>query len=52
MTDYIGHDSLEYGYNRKYPLNKELYGNNSVGYASPNKETFFDDFCIQGYGVF
>lgn len=51
MADYIGHDLFGYEYNQKYPPNKKLYGDNFGGYASPNREAFFYDFCIQRYGV-
>lgn len=51
MTDYIGYDTLGYEYNKKYPPDKDRFGNSFGGYASPNKEAFFYDFCIQGYGI-
>jgi len=50
-TDYIGHDLFGYEYNKKYPPNKDLYGDSLGGYATPNQETFFYDFCILRYGV-
>lgn len=50
-ADYVGHDLFGYEYNRKYPPNKEKFGNDFGGYATPNQETFFYDYCIQQYGV-
>ena len=50
-ADYVGHDLLGYEYNRKYPPNEEKFGNDFGGYATPNQETFFYDYCIQQYGV-
>jgi hypothetical protein len=50
-ADYVGHDLFGYEYNRKYPPNKEMFGNDFGGYATPNQETFFYDYCIQQYGV-
>lgn len=50
-ADYVGRDLFGYEYNKKYPPNKELYGDGLGGYATPNQETFFYDFCILHYGV-
>lgn len=50
-ADYVGYDLFGYEYNCKYPPNKEQFGNDFGGYATPNQETFFFDFCIQQYGV-
>lgn len=50
-ADYVGYDLFGYEYNCKYPPNKDKYGNSFGGYTTPNRETFFYDFCILGYGV-
>ena len=51
LTNYVGHDLFGYEYNLKYPPNKKLFGSAFGGYATPNQETFFYDFCILQYGV-
>ena len=45
-ADFVGYDLFGNEYNCKYPPNKELYGADYDGYASPNQLTFFYDFCI------
>ncbi|MCF0194612.1 MAG: hypothetical protein HUK00_05500 [Bacteroidaceae bacterium] len=50
-ADYVGYDLLGYEFNRKYPPDTDRFTNEFGGYASPNKETFFYDFCILQYGV-
>lgn len=51
ILDYIGIDLGGYEYNKKYPPMTNIYGNAYDGYESPNKLTFFYDFCVQFYGV-
>lgn len=51
LLGFVGHDLFGNEYNCKYPPNREKYGNDFEGYASPNQLTFFYDFCIQQYGV-
>lgn len=51
ILDYIGIDLGGYKYNMKYPPMTNIYGNAYDGYESPNKLTFFYDFCVQFYGV-
>lgn len=51
ILDYIGIDLGGYQYNMKYPPMTNIYGNSYDGYESPNKLTFFYDFCVQFYGV-
>jgi hypothetical protein len=50
-ADYVGLDLFGYEYNRKYPPNADKFGNNYGGYATPNQEVFFYDYCIQQYGI-
>ena len=50
-ADYIGYDLFGYEYNIKYPPNEEKFGNEFGGYATPNQETFFYDYCVHLYGV-
>lgn len=50
-ADYVGYDLFGYEYNCKYPPNEDKFGNSYGGYATPNQETFFYDFCILQYGV-
>lgn len=51
IPDYIGIDLGGYQYNKKYPPMTNIYGDSFDGYESPNKLTFFYDFCVQFYGV-
>lgn len=50
-ADFVGYDLLGFAYNCKYPPNIDRYGREFGGYPTPNRETFFYDFCILGYGV-
>ncbi len=50
-ADYVGYNLFGYEYNIKYPPNVEKFGKDFGGYATPNQETFFYDYCIQQYGV-
>lgn len=50
-AEFVGYDLFGNEYNCKYPPNKDLYGLDFEGYATPNQLTFFYDFCINQYGV-
>jgi len=50
-AEFVAYDLFGNEYNSKYPPNKNLYGNDFEGYATPNQLTFFYDFCINQYGV-
>ena len=50
-AEFVAYDLFGHEYNCKYPPNKDLYGLDFEGYASPTQLTFFDDFCIHRYGV-
>lgn len=50
-TEFVAYDLFGNEYNCKYPPNKDLYGLDFEGYATPNQLTFFHDFCIKQYGV-
>lgn len=50
-AEFTAHDLFGNEYNCKYPPNKDLYGLDFEGYATPNQLTFFHDFCINQYGV-
>ncbi len=50
-SEFVAYDLFGNEYNCKYPPNKNLYGLDFEGYATPNQLTFFYDFCINQYGV-
>lgn len=50
-AEFVAYDLFGHEYNCNYPPNKELYGVDFEGYATPNQLTFFYDFCINQYGV-
>lgn len=50
-AEFVAYDLFGNEYNCKYPPNKDLYGLDFEGYATPNQLTFFYDFCINHYGV-
>lgn len=50
-AEFVAYDLFGNEYNCKYPPNKDLYGLDFEGYATPNQLTFFYDFCINQYGV-
>jgi len=50
-AEFVAYDLFGNEYNCKYPPNKDLYGLDFEGYATPNRLTFFYDFCINQYGV-
>lgn len=50
-ADFVAYDLFGNEYNCKYPPNKDLYGLDFEGYATPNQLTLFYDFCINQYGV-
>lgn len=50
-AEFVAYDLFGHEYNCKYPPNKDLYGLDFEGYATPNQLTFFYDFCINRYGV-
>lgn len=49
--DIVGHDLFGYPYNKKYPANMGDDAFPYNGYATPNRETFFYSFAVQGYDV-
>ena len=50
-AEFVAYDLFGNEYNCKYPPNKEIFGHDFEGYATPNQLTFFYDFCINQYGV-
>lgn len=50
-AEFVAYDLFGNEYNCKYPPDKDLYGLDFEGYATPNQLTFFHDFCINQYGV-
>lgn len=50
-AEFVAYDLFGNEYNCKYPPNKDQYGLDFEGYATPNQLTFFYDFCINQYGV-
>ena len=49
--DYIALDLCGYHFNRKYPPNKERYGDSYGGYKNNAEEVLFYDFAVQFYDV-
>ena len=49
--DYIALDLCGYRFNRKYPPNKECYGDSYGGYKNNAEEVLFYDFAVQFYDV-
>jgi len=49
--DYIALDLCGYRFNRKYPPNKERYGDSYGGYKNNAEEVLFYDFAVQFYDV-
>ena len=49
--DYIALDLCGYRFDRKYPPNKERYGDTYGGYKNNAEEVLFYDFAVQFYDV-
>ena len=49
--DYIALDLCGYRYNKKYPPNKERFGESYGGYKNNAEEVLFYDFAVQFYDV-
>lgn len=49
--DYIALDLSGYRFNKKYPPNKERYGDSYGGYKNNAEEVLFYDFAVQFYDV-
>jgi len=49
--DIVGQDIFGYPYNKKYPPNDDKNKCPYNGYTTPNRETFFYSFAVQGYDV-
>ena len=49
--DYIALDLCGYRFNRKYPPNKERYGDSYGGYKNNAEEVLFYDFAVQFYDI-
>ena len=47
----IAEDLFGYPYNKKYPPNIVLYGDDNQGYKTWNQSLFFYDFAVQGYDM-
>lgn len=49
--DYVGYDLFGFPFNRKYPPNKNKYGEDFYGYPTKGEGVLLYDFCIMGYDV-
>ncbi len=49
--DYIGYNLFGFPFNKKYPPNKELYGDSYEGYSNKALGVLLYDFCVMGYDV-
>lgn len=49
--DYVGYDLMGFPYNRKYPPNKDKFGETFYGYPSKGIGVLLYDFCIMGYDI-
>lgn len=49
--DYVGYDLFGYPFNKKYPPNKEKYGQSFEGYQNKALGVLLYDYCILGYDV-
>ena len=47
----IALDLFGYAYNKKYPPNIALYGDDCQGYKTWNQSLFFYDFAVHGYDM-
>ena len=49
--DYVGYDIHGYPFNKKYPPNKEKYGQSFEGYPYKALGVLLYDYCVMGYDV-
>jgi len=49
--DYVGYDLFGYPFNKKYPPNKEKYGQSFEGYHYKALGVLLYDYCVMGYDV-
>ena len=49
--EYFGYDLFGFPFNKKYPPNKEKYGDDFYGYPTKGEGILLYDFCIMGYDV-
>lgn len=49
--DYVGYDLFGFPYNKKYPPNKDRFGQSYEGYPYKALGVLLYDFCIMGYDV-
>lgn len=49
--DYEGYDIHGYPFNKKYPPNKEKYGQSFEGYPYKALGVLLYDYCVMGYDV-
>lgn len=49
--DFVGYDLFGYPFNKKYPPNKEKYGQAFEGYSCKALGVLLYDFCVMGYDV-
>ncbi len=49
LYDYEGLDLFGYRYNKKYPPNKEKFGERFEGYATKGEGVLLYDFAVMGY---
>lgn len=49
--DYVGYDLFGFPFNKKYPPNKEYYGQSYEGYANKALGVLLYDYCVIGYDV-
>ncbi len=49
--DYVGYDLFGFPFNKKYPPNKDYYGQSYEGYANKALGVLLYDYCVIGYDV-
>lgn len=49
--DYVDYDLFGFPFNKKYPPNKERFGEAYEGYANKTLGVLLYDFCVMGYDV-
>lgn len=49
--NFVGYDLLGFPFNKKYPPNKNKYGEDFYGYPTKGEGVLLYDFCIMGYDV-
>ncbi len=49
--DFVGYDLMGFPFNKKYPPNKERFGESYEGYSNKALGVLLYDFCVMGYDV-